>query len=436
MFTVLWCLLATLLLSSSLVWLIDHNGMVLVNWLGYEAKTDILTAILLAVFFTIFVFALSYLLARIFAIKFPNLLKVLFKKTHLKRLEKLINRYHQSFEVMVKLLLALEAHDKENAKNLQKQLSKNFKNPSLNNFFLGKICFENRDFSEAHQYFLKFGENKHAKILALKSKFELAIENHDETSAIAYSNQILVIKKDDFQTARILFSLYKKSGAWQEAKSLIARYGSENFKDELQKRDIAVINSALAYEAYQQKKFFLAIKHAKIALKSENNFFPALEILLRSWLKLGFLFKVRWKIKAIWKENPHLILAEIFDLTYRKSSAKARLKMARKLAALNPESNLGKLAIGLVAFKISEFEQAKEVLRLSLLQAKSHRAYQLLAFTEKALNNHENFKKCLAKAKMLDRNDHYFCDSCGYVSSKWSAKCTSCSSYDSLEWNS
>ncbi len=436
MFAILWFLFIASSIAISLVWLLDHNGTVIITWLGYEANTDILTAILIAVFCALMIFAFSYILARILAIKFPNLLKILFKKSHTKRLEKLVARHHQAFDIMTQLMLALEVADKKSAADLQKKFAKLIKNPPLNNFFLGKLAFQEQEFSKSADLFAKFGENKHAKVLVLKSKFKLALQNQDEITAIAYAKQILLVKRDSFETATTLFALYKKRGLWQDAKALISEYGSEQFKDELQKRDMAVINTALAFEAYQQKKFLLAIKHSNIALKAENNFLPAQEIVLKSWLKLGFTFKVSWKIKSLWRTNPHIIFAEIFDLINRKSSAKSRIKSMKKLADLNKESALGKLAVGIVAFRSGSFQIAKDYLNLSLLQEKTYRAYKLLAFADKALGNDLDCKKNLIKSEMLSKDDHYLCNSCFHLSSKWSAKCTSCDSYDSLEWNS
>jgi uncharacterized membrane-anchored protein len=139
MFAILWFLFVAVVISISLVWILDHSGTVVINWLGYEAQTDILTAILLAVFSAIFIFLLSYFLTRIFAIKFPNLLKLFFRKNYLKRLEKIIHKHHQAFDLMAQLMLVLEARDKKSAQNLHKKFSKLVKNPTLNNLFLEKI---------------------------------------------------------------------------------------------------------------------------------------------------------------------------------------------------------------------------------------------------------------------------------------------------------
>lgn len=435
MFTVIWFLLITFLITSSFIWLLDHNGSVVITWLGYQVQADMLTAIVLAALFSLMAFVISYLVARILAIKFPTLLRALFKRSYVRSLEKLVLKHRRGFDSMVELILALEIGDKESAKNLHKKLEKFIKHSGLNDFFSGKILFEKGDFAKAAEIFEKFSSNSHAKIMVLRAKFELALQNQDETKAIAYAKQILSVQYENLDVAKRLFSLYKKRGMWQDAKNLARDHGDEKFREELQKRDLAVINVALASELYLQKKFLLAIKHANIALKAESHFLPALEIRLKSWIKLGLGFKANWEIKTLWKENPHLILAEIFDLINHKHSAKARIKLMRNLAETNPKSPVGKLGVGIVAFRSGDYASAKEFLVLASMQQKSYRVYKLLAATEKALGNEAESKKNLAKLEMFECDDHYRCQSCGHVSSKWSAKCTSCDSYDSIEWS-
>lgn len=431
-----WFLFLAFAISTPLIWMLNHDGQVVITWLGFEAQTDILTAIILAILFTLLVFIISYAVTRILAIRFPNLLKMFFKKTYLKRLEKLVHRHWQGLDVMAQLLMAIETKDLKSSEKLQKKLSKLIKNPQLNNFLSGKLAFDNKDFASAEEFFTKLGDDKNAKILVLKSKFKLALETNDEVTAIAYAKQILSVKKDNIDMARTLLSLYKKQGLWQDAKELIGTYGIEQFRDELQRRDLAVMNTALAFEFYHKKHFASAIKHAKMALKSENDFLPAIEVMLKSWIKRGFSFKASWMIKNLWRENPHLILAEIFDLIHRKSPAKIRIKAMKKLAALNQETHLGKLAIGLVAFRASQYEDAKEFLRLSLLTEKTYRAYKLLAYSERFLGDKEKAQQYSQKAEMMSRNDHYSCSNCNHSSASWDAKCITCGSHDCLEWNS
>ncbi len=226
MFGILWFLFVAFAITISLVWMIDHDGSVVITWLGYELQTNILTSVLLSVFVASFVFACSYLLARILAIKFPNFLKLFFRRNYTKQLEKIVSRHHEAFELLSQSLLALELGDIKEAENLQKKFLKSVKNFSINNFLLAKISLGKQDFAKSSEIFSRFGENKYAKILTLKSKFGLALKKEDKTSAIAYATQILSVKNDDLNIVKSLFLLYKKHGLTQEAQDLVTKYGN------------------------------------------------------------------------------------------------------------------------------------------------------------------------------------------------------------------
>lgn len=434
MFAILWFLFIAFTATISLVWVLDHNGTVLVTWLGYEAKTDILTALLLAILFAAIVFVFSYIVARILALKFPNLFKLLFKKSYVKRLEGTIHRHWQGIDITSQLLLSLESDDVKNSIALQKKLSSLIKNPQLNNFLLGKIYYQSKDFSKAAEYFSKIENSKFAKIMELTCKFEIAMEKHDNSTAIAYAKQILSLKKDNSRIIKSLFMLYKKEGLWQEAKALINDHDAKYFSDELQKRDIATINSAVALDFYRKKDFRKAIKHAKIALKSDENFLPATEILLKSWIKRGFAFRAQCLIKKSWKENPRLVFATIFDLINRKCSAKKRITKMRKLVALNKKTYLGDLALGLTALRAGSYKEAEDFLYSSLAKEKTYRTYKALGIVEKLLGNTEKANQFLENAATLTRENHYKCSTCSSLGAIWTAKCHSCQTSNSLEW--
>ena len=434
MFTILWFLFVAFTATISLVWVLDHNGTVLVTWLGYETKTDILTALLIAIIFAAVVFVFSYILARILAMKFPSLFKLLFKKSYVKRLETTIHRHWQGIDLTSQLLLSLESDDTKASFALQRKLSSLIKNPQLNNFFLGKIYYQDKDFSKATEFFAKIQNSKFAKIMELTCRFEIAAEKHDNSTAIAYAKQILSLKKDNSRIIKLLFTLYKKEGLWQEAKALIDDNNAKYFSDELQKRDKATINSAIALGYYRKRLFGKAISHAKLALKSDENFLPATEILLKSWIKRGFSFRAKYLIKKSWKENPRLIFATIFDLINRKAKPQKRIKSMKKLVALNNKTYLGDLALGLTALRCGSYKEAEDFLYSSLAKEKTYRNYKALGIVEKLLGNSEKANQFLENASMFTRENSYKCSTCGHLSSAWAAKCQSCQTSNSFEW--
>jgi HemY protein len=225
MFGILWFLFVASLLTISMVWMIDHDGTVVITWLGYEVQTNILTAVLLSLLVAAVVSGCSYLLARILAIKFPNFLKLFFRKNYTKQLEKIVNRHHEAFEILAQTLLALEINDGREAENLQRKFSKLVKNAAINNFLLAKIFLSNSDFIKSAEALAGFGENKYAKILALKARFKNALKKKDNIAAIAYAKQILSIRHENLDVVKSLFSLYEKHGLHDEAQELKKQYG-------------------------------------------------------------------------------------------------------------------------------------------------------------------------------------------------------------------
>jgi uncharacterized membrane-anchored protein len=433
MFSILWFLFIAFATTISLVWILDHNGVVLVTWLGYEAKTDILTALLIAIAFAAIIFVFSYIVARILAMKFPNLFKLFFKKSYIKRLEAVIHRQWQGVDVASQLLLSLESEDVKNSISLQKKLASLIKNPQLNNFFLGKIYYQSKDFSKAAEFFAKIENSKFAKIMVMICKFETALEKHDNSTAIAYAKQILALQKDNARIVKALFGLYKKEGLWQEAKALINSYNAKYFSDELQKRDVAVMNAAIALKFYRHKNLRQASKFAKLSLKADENFLPALEILLKCLIKRGFAFRAKMMIKKLLQENPCLIFVEIFDFTNRKSGTKKRLEAIKKLVAGN-KTYLSDLALGLVALRAGSYKEAEDFLYASIAKEKTYMAYKALGVVEKMLGNAEKSRQFFENSAMFTRENRYKCSVCGHLSFSWNADCDSCNSHASFEW--
>ncbi|MBU6339696.1 MAG: hypothetical protein KGQ36_07000 [Rickettsiales bacterium] len=227
MLKILSLTLVALAVSISMAWMLDNNGTVVITWLGYEARTSILAAALITAFFSLIIFAFSYLLARILAVKFPSFFKLFFKRTYLVKLEKLVKRNRQAVDLTTKLLMALETKDMKASEKLNHDFSKLIKSPELNNFLLGKIAFDKKNYDKAIEFFSKINEDKYAKILVLKSKFKMALDENDASRVTAYAKQVLSVRKNDMEIVQDLLSFYKKQNLLQELRELEAEYKNE-----------------------------------------------------------------------------------------------------------------------------------------------------------------------------------------------------------------
>lgn len=434
MLTIIWYIILIFLITSSIVWVIENNGTIEINWFDYNVQTDILTAILILGFFLISIATISYFLTRILAIKFPELLKLFFRKSYTRKLEKIITNHHQGFETLSKILIALEIQDYEYSKKLFKTYQKQIKYKTIQNFLEAKFAFFDKDFEKSEKIYNEFSNFYQGKILHLNAKFKNFIANNDLKKAIETGNEILQNTHNNIAIASDLVKIHKKNGDWRSTKTLIDKFGIENFAEELQKRDQVILNSSLAFDSYRNKKYFGAIKFAKNALLLQDHFLPAQEILIKSWAKLGMKFKAIKLIKSIWKENPHIILLEIYDSLNRKSKGKKRINLIKKLAFSNPQFKFANLAVAKLAYRVGNIQLSKEFLNLAILQEKTKTSYKLLARIEKIAGNSEEYEKLINISNALPDDGKYTCNNCGHRSSKWSSVCENCSKVDTLEW--
>ena len=361
MFTVFWFIIVLFLSTYSIVWLIDNNGFVVVNWLGYEMQTDVLTTVLITIFFTILIIVLATLLTRILAIKFPSLLRFFFKRNYTKSLEKIVLRHQQGFDDLSSLFLAIELKDQKYINLHQKKFSEKIKNKKLNNFVKGKIALSQDDQQRVIHYFSQFSENNHANILVYNAKFNLALESSQETKAIAYGKQLCRLDKNRIDVVKKLIILCRKNGLWHDLHELQAIF-KDKISEYIDSEDLSNIALFLAKGFYQQKKYYKAQSSARKALKFDPNSINAQELLLKSWIKLGLRFCVVKKIKKIFSKTPSFRLAKIYLFSYRKISKPKQIKLLKKLLNKSNDLSLNNYILAQTYFAIGDSDQAIEYL--------------------------------------------------------------------------
>lgn len=147
MFTILWILILASLISYTVHWLLANNGEVVINWFNYQIISDALTVFALTIILVILIFIFSYILARILSFKFPNMFKIFFKKSYVRRLETIIKRQNKAFDEIAKTLTYIDLDEIKNAKKSQKKLHSMTKNKNINEYLSAKIDFAKGDSS-------------------------------------------------------------------------------------------------------------------------------------------------------------------------------------------------------------------------------------------------------------------------------------------------
>lgn len=72
MFKIFWYIFIAIIITFTLSWMLDNNGIVTILWLNHEIKTDIVTALCFGLIFVLGILGIIYFLGKLFSIKLPR----------------------------------------------------------------------------------------------------------------------------------------------------------------------------------------------------------------------------------------------------------------------------------------------------------------------------------------------------------------------------
>lgn len=121
MYRLIKLLIILAVFALAAAWLINNNGEVVINWLGYEIITDMLMIVVLSLCFIVLVFIIFMLFLKIFSFKIGFLKSRLGDKKHEKKLKKIESENEEALSLLTKILALL---DEEQLKLAKKEYKK------------------------------------------------------------------------------------------------------------------------------------------------------------------------------------------------------------------------------------------------------------------------------------------------------------------------
>jgi len=121
MFRILKFLLIFAIIIAGVSWLINNNGEVVINWLGYEIVTDIFMIIALSILSLIFIFLITYLLTKIFSFKISSITAKFVDRSNAKKLERERKDREVAYQCLTKVLAYLDEHEIKMARKFYKK---------------------------------------------------------------------------------------------------------------------------------------------------------------------------------------------------------------------------------------------------------------------------------------------------------------------------
>lgn len=203
-------------ISLGISWMLTNNGSIIITWLGYEVRTDILTAIFCLLGLTLLTILTTNILTRLLSFKLCKIFEI-FKPSEVKQLKKINQKQQDGLRIIVQTILAIELNDQKMADKLIAKLNKTIEDQDLKNLLMAKLAFASQDFEKCEKLLHKIQEEQIDEMIKI-NKFYQALKNKNEKLAIEIAQGIKSKKNTDFRLYQKLERLFEKNNVRDKLK--------------------------------------------------------------------------------------------------------------------------------------------------------------------------------------------------------------------------
>lgn len=425
MLKTVFTLFILVLIFTLLLWFVENDGSISINWLDYQIETSVAFALIITFLFVavlaIFINAVSWL---------KNSPKKLRNKKTVAKKDKGIKAITEGFA-------AVTAGELDRAKKLSTKAEKNLGNIPLTRLLNTQLAEATGDSEQTKLQLTNMLDDKETEIIAIKGLLLQAKEEGDYKKAITLAKRALSKKPDSKWALSILDDIYCHNHNWDDAIEIANKSYRMNILDKPQhKRKSAMLQMAKAIDLEKQNKIPEATYLAKKSYNQLKNFTP-IAIKFAQLLNLNGNVKASIKIleKAFLKDNNDKIVQAYLKF-FDNESASKKIKKCEKLLKIQPENAYTNYIAAKLALDIDNIEKARKFIKESLRAKETYDNCTLMIEIEEqddaSLDVIEEFK---TKALTANKEGEYICNKCNSHTSSWSVLCDNCSSFDSIFYN-
>lgn len=420
----IWFIIKLAVVVAIAIWLVEHPGYVTLSWQGFVIETSV-AILLVALLVVIGVATLLYRLWR--SIRgAPRRLGS----------RRLTRKRERGYEALTRGMVAVAAGDAEAARRFANEADNLLRNPPLTLLLSAQAAQLNGDDQAAQKYFEAMLDRPETAFLGVRGLLNRALRENDRDTALQLARQAHDLQPRTPWVLTTLFDLEARSGQWERADRTLAeaqKLGA--VAADIARQHRAALLLERSFEAELEGRMGDAETHAKAAHDLLPGFAPAAARVARLLTRAG---KPRPAAKAIdraWRVEPHPELADAYRKIEPGADALTQVKRMEKLRSIHPDHFETHVATAEVALEARLWGEARAHLNKALAQRPTPRVYRLLA--ELAQSEHgdtASARDWLAKAATAQPDSHWICGNCGTAHLAWRSICTSCSSFDSLQW--
>ncbi|WP_207484672.1 heme biosynthesis protein HemY [Arenibaculum pallidiluteum] len=406
------------------IWLVEHPGVLRVDWFGYVVETTVAVA-LVALVVLIAVCALAYRLYRAL-VRTPR------RYARWSR----GRRRERGLRALSRGWVAVAAGDAPAARRHAEEAERMLRDRELTELLSAQAAQLSGDDRSADARFRAMMEKPETAFLGVRGLLNKAMREGDRDEALRLARRAHDLRPRTPWVLGTLFDLEARAGNWERAQQALdegERVGTIPADDA--RRHRAAVLLERSFEAELDGREAEALTFAGRSHDLQPAFAPAAARVARLLARAGRHKHALRAVERAWKLEPHPDLAAAYRDVLPETDALARVKRFERLLSLSPDRYDGHVALAEAALKAKLWGEARNHLAKALAIRPSARVYGLLAdLAQQEHGDAAAAREWLEKAASAPRDAFWACERCNTPSAHWRGICPGCGSFDTLEW--
>ncbi len=418
-------LAVTCVLAWAAVWVVNHPGTVVVQWLGQELVLSIGTVIAA-------LFALGALAVILFEI-----LRVIVGLPGNWRVSRGRRTQMRGYEELTRGLMAVAAGDLNAARSYHRQAERHL--PDNGSLLLLQAQTAQLEGKEeiAHLKFRQMLDRRDAEFVGLRGLLGQAMKTGDHAEALTLARRAYRRSPTTPWVLTTLFELLARDGKWDEALPLIDELQAQGLLDAPQaKHKKGVVYHMLASGLHDRDRSADALVQARRAVKADPGFAPGTALAAELALQAGKRRQAVQILEEGWKVAPHPDIAKVYaTLDPSESAAQRQKRIDTRLAPLNRTHPETLVLQAELAMQAGDWDTARSRLEAALDAQPTARVYRLLAeLARQSGGDGAKAQEWLARASDAEPDRAWVCDDTGEVLPAWQPLAPS-GRFDAVNWS-
>ena len=409
------------LVAAGFVWLAERPGDLVLTWQGYEVRTSLMVAAVIAAVAIGAIAFVGALIRRI--VNTPQSIGRFFGA----------RRRDHGYRALSRGMIAVGAGDVRAARRAAQEAQALLGKEPLVLLLTAQAAQVAGDGVAARTAFEALSAEADTRVLGLRGLFIEARRQGEHAAARHFAEEAVRLQPKIAWAGTALFEYQARGGDWQAAIATLHANSDAGIVAGAKARRLkAVLETARAMEI-EAGEPDEARKLALNAHKLAPDLVPAATVAARLQARAGDIRRATHTLEATWKLAPHPEIAEAYASVRPGDSVLDRLKRVKRLAGLRFGHAEGAMAVARAATDARAWSEARAALEEAVRTAPSERVCLLMADIEEGENGDQGrVRGWLTRAINAPRDPAWIAD--GRIFPVWAPLSPVTGTLDAFEW--